>query len=278
MQIIHANYELIDILKPLTNIAFVPTMGNLHEGHLTLIQEAFKKSKHVVVSIFINPLQFNSNEDFKKYPRTLEEDLAMLKKIGVPFVFVPSESEMLDPLQTVEIHLPQIAYDLCGKFRPGHFEGVAAIVNKLFNVVQPEMAFFGKKDFQQLFLIKELVRQLDSPIKIMSVDTVRHEDGLARSSRNSLLNVEDRKKAPQLFQTLNSMKEKAIKKSPPFSEIEAFATQSLNASGWIVDYLTIRSSQSLESPVHDENQLVILGAATLGSVRLIDNIEFCIHD
>ena len=278
MQIIHANYELIDILKPLKNIAFVPTMGNLHEGHLTLIQEAFKKSKYVVVSIFINPLQFNSNEDFKKYPRTLEEDLAMLKKIGVPFVFAPSESEMLDPLQTVEIHLPQIAYDLCGKFRPGHFEGVAAIVNKLFNVVQPEMAFFGKKDFQQLFLIKELVRQLDSPIKIMSVDTVRHEDGLARSSRNSLLNVEDRKKAPQLFQTLNSMKEKAIKKSPPFSEIEAFATQSLNASGWIVDYLTIRSSQSLESPVHDENQLVILGAATLGSVRLIDNIEFCIHD
>ena len=278
MQIIHANYELIDILKPLTNIAFVPTMGNLHEGHLTLIQEAFKKSKHVVVSIFINPLQFNSNEDFKKYPRTLEEDLAMLKKIGVPFVFVPSESEMLDPLQTVEIHLPQIAYDLCGKFRPGHFEGVAAIVNKLFNVVQPEMAFFGKKDFQQLFLIRELVRQLDSPIKIMSVDTVRHKDGLARSSRNSLLNVEDRKKAPQLFQTLNSMKEKAIKKSPPFSDIEAFATQSLNASGWIVDYLTIRSSQSLESPVHDENQLVILGAATLGSVRLIDNIEFCIHD
>ena len=278
MQIIHANYELIDILKPLTNIAFVPTMGNLHEGHLTLIQEAFKKSKHIVVSIFINPLQFNSNEDFKKYPRTLEEDLAMLKKIGVPFVFVPSESEMLDPLQTVEIHLPQIAYDLCGKFRPGHFEGVAAIVNKLFNVVQPEMAFFGKKDFQQLFLIRELVRQIDSPIKIMSVDTVRHKDGLARSSRNSLLNVEDRKKAPQLFQTLNSMKEKAIKKSPPFSDIEAFATQSLNASGWIVDYLTIRSSQSLESPVHDENQLVILGAATLGSVRLIDNIEFCIHD
>ena len=278
MQIIHANYELIDILKPLTNIAFVPTMGNLHEGHLTLIQEAFKKSKHVVVSIFISPLQFNSNEDFKKYPRTLEEDLAMLKKIGVPFVFVPSESEMLDPLQTVEIHLPQIAYDLCGKFRPGHFEGVAAIVNKLFNVVQPEMAFFGKKDFQQLFLIRELVRQIDSPIKIMSVDTVRHKDGLARSSRNSLLNVEDRKKAPQLFQTLNSMKEKAIKKSPPFSDIEAFATQSLNASGWIVDYLTIRSSQSLESPVHDENQLVILGAATLGSVRLIDNIEFCIHD
>jgi pantoate--beta-alanine ligase len=278
MQIIHANYELIDILKPLKNIAFVPTMGNLHEGHLTLIQEAFKKSKHVVVSIFINPLQFNSNEDFKKYPRTLEEDLAMLKKIGVPFVFAPSESEMLDPLQTVEIHLPRIAYDLCGKFRPGHFEGVAAIVNKLFNVVQPEIAFFGKKDFQQLFLIRELVRQLDSPIKIIAVDTVRHEDGLARSSRNSLLNMEDRKKAPQLFQTLNSMKEKTIKKSPPFSEIEAFATQSLNASGWIVDYLTIRSSQSLESPVHDENQLVILGAATLGSVRLIDNIEFCIHD
>ena len=278
MQIIHTNHELINILKPLKNIAFVPTMGNLHAGHLSLIQEAFKKTKYVVVSIFINPLQFNSNEDFKKYPRTLEEDLTMLKKIGVPFVFAPSESEMLDPLQTAEIHLPRIAYDLCGKFRPGHFEGVAAIVNKLFNVVQPEMAFFGKKDFQQLFLIKELVRQLDSPIKIIAVDTVRHEDGLARSSRNSLLNMEDRKKAPQLFQTLSSMKEKAIKKSLSFIEIEAFGTQSLNAAGWIVDYLTIRSSQSLESPVRDENQLVILGAATLGSVRLIDNIEFCIHD
>ncbi len=278
MQIIHTNYELINILKPLKNIAFVPTMGNLHAGHLSLIQEAFKKTKYVVVSIFINPLQFNSNEDFKKYPRTLEEDLAMLKKIGVPFVFAPSESEMFDPLQIAQIHLPQIAYDLCGKFRPGHFEGVAAIVNKLFNVVQPEMAFFGKKDFQQLFLIKELVRQLDSPIKIMAVDTVRHEDGLARSSRNSLLNMEDRKKAPQLFQTLSNMKEKAIKKSLTFSEIEAFGIQSLNAAGWIVDYLTIRSSQSLESPVRDENQLVILGAATLGSVRLIDNIEFCIHD
>jgi len=218
MQIIHTNYELINILKPLKNIAFVPTMGNLHEGHLSLIQEAFKKTKYVVVSIFINPLQFNSNEDFKKYPRTLEEDLAMLKKIGVPFVFAPSESEMFDPLQTAQIHL------------------------------------------------------------IIAVDTVRHEDGLARSSRNSLLNMEDRKKAPQLFQTLSSMKEKAIKKNLPFSDIEAFATQSLNASGWIVDYLTIRSSQSLEYPVHDENQLVILGAATLGSVRLIDNIEFCIHD
>ena len=278
MQIIHTNYELINILKPLKNIAFVPTMGNLHAGHLSLIQEAFKKTKYVVVSIFINPLQFNSNEDFKKYPRTLEEDLAMLKKIGVPFVFAPSESEMFDPLQIAQIHLPQIAYDLCGKFRPGHFEGVAAIVNKLFNVVQPEMAFFGKKDFQQLFLIKELVRQLNSPIKIMAVDTVRHQDGLARSSRNSLLNMEDRKKAPQLFQTLSSMKEKATKKNLPFSEIEALATQSLNTSGWIVDYLTIRASQSLEYPVHDENQLVILGAATLGSVRLIDNIEFCIHD
>ena len=278
MQTIHTKYELINALKPLTNIAFVPTMGNLHEGHLTLIQEAFKKTEYVVVSIFINPLQFNSTEDFKRYPRTLEEDLSILKKIGVPFVFAPSESEMLDPLQTFAMHLPQIAYDLCGKFRPGHFEGVATIVYKLFNLVQPEMAFFGKKDFQQLFLIKALVKQLDLPINIIGIDTVRHDDGLARSSRNSLLNEEYRKKAPQLFQILNSMKEKAIKKSLSFDEIEAFATQSLNASGWIVDYLSIRSSQSLASPVHDENQLVILGAATLGSVRLIDNIEFCIHD
>ena len=278
MRVIHTQKDLIEALKILTYIAFVPTMGNLHEGHLRLIEEALKKTKHVVVSIFINPLQFNSKEDFKNYPRTLEEDLLMLQKLDVPFVFAPSKEDILDPLQTIQIQLPEIASDLCGKFRPGHFNGVAIIICKLFNLIQPQLAFFGKKDFQQLFLIKELVKQLSYPIDIIGVDTVRDKDGLAKSSRNNLISEENRKKASQLFQLMNLMKDKAMQKKSSFKEIEEDAVRLLNTSGWIVDYLAIRSALSLKTPVHDENQMVILGAATLGSVRLIDNIEFCIQD
>jgi len=278
MHVIHTQNELVETLKKLNNIAFVPTMGNLHDGHLKLIEEALKKTNHVVVSIFINPLQFNSKDDFKNYPRTLDEDLLMLEKLDVPFVFVPPKENIIDSLQTIEIHLSDIANDLCGRFRPGHFNGVAIIICKLFNLIQPELAFFGKKDFQQLFLIKELVRQLNYPIHIVAIDTVRYKNGLAMSSRNNLLSEEDRKKAPQLFELLNVMKDKVMQKKLSFKEIEEDADRLLNASGWIVDYLTIRSAKSLKTPVHDEKQLVILGAATLGSVRLIDNIEFCIQD
>ena len=278
MHVIHTQKELVETLKKLTNIAFVPTMGNLHDGHVKLIEEALKKTKYVVVSIFINPLQFNSKDDFKNYPRTLDEDLLMLQKLVVPFVFVPSKEDIIDSSQTIEIHLSDIANDLCGRFRPGHFNGVATIVCKLFNLIQPELAFFGKKDFQQLFLIKELVKQLNYPIHIIAIDTVRHKDGLAKSSRNNLLSKEDRKKAPQLFELMNAMKEKVMQKKLSFKEIESDAERLLNDSGWIVDYLAIRSAQSLKTPVHNEKQMVILGAATLGSVRLIDNIEFCIQD
>ena len=278
MHVIYTQKELVETLKKLTNIAFVPTMGNLHDGHLKLIEEALKKTKYVVVSIFINPLQFNSKDDFKNYPRTLDEDLLMLQKLDVPFVFVPSKEDIIDSSQTIEIHLPDIANDLCGRFRPGHFNGVATIVCKLFNLIQPELAFFGRKDFQQLFLIKELVKQLNYPIHIIAIDTVRHNDGLAKSSRNNLLSKEDRKKAPQLFELMNAMKEKVMQKKLSFKEIESDAERLLNDSGWIVDYLAIRSAQSLKTPVHNEKQMVILGAATLGSVRLIDNIEFCIQD
>ena len=278
MHIIHTQNELVETLKKLNNIAFVPTMGNLHEGHLKLVEEALKKTKHVVVSIFINPLQFDSKDDFRNYPRTLDKDLLMLQKLGVPFVFVPPKENIIDSLQTIEIHLPSIANDLCGRFRPSHFNGVATIICKLFNLIQPEFAFFGRKDFQQLFLIKELVKQLNYPIHIIAIDTVRDKDGLAMSSRNNLLSKEDRKKAPQLFKLLNVMKDKVLQKKLSFKEIEDDADRLLNASGWIVDYLTIRSAESLKFAVHDEKQIVILGAATLGSVRLIDNIEFCIQD
>ncbi|MBM3360589.1 MAG: pantoate--beta-alanine ligase [Betaproteobacteria bacterium] len=278
MHIIHTQNELVETLKKLNNIAFVPTMGNLHVGHLKLVEGALKKTKHVVVSIFINPLQFNSKDDFKNYPRTLDEDLLMLQKLGVPFVFVPPKENIIDSLQTIEIHLPNIANDLCGRFRPGHFNGVATIICKLFNLIRPEFAFFGKKDFQQLFLIKELVKQLNYPIHIIAIDTVRDKDGLAMSSRNKLLSEEDRKKAPQLFKLLNIMKDKVKQKKLSFKEIQEDADRLLHASGWTVNYLTIRSAESLKIPVHDEKQIIILGAATLGSVRLIDNIEFCIQD
>ena len=251
MDVIHTQNQLIQTLKGLTHIAFVPTMGNLHEGHIKLILEASKVSRNIVVSIFINPLQFNSKEDFKNYPRTLKEDLSILKELDIPFVFAPSEEDILDSLETIEIKLPGIANDLCGKFRPGHFNGVATIVCKLFNLIHPDIAFFGKKDFQQLFLIKALVKQLNYPIEIVGIDTVRDHDGLAKSSRNNLLSLEDRKKAPQLFEQLNAMKEKVIQKTSSFKEIEAHALSALNTSGWSVDYLSIRSAQSLENPVHD---------------------------
>ena len=170
MDVIHTQNQLIQALKGLTHIAFVPTMGNLHEGHIKLIQEASKVSRNIVVSIFINPLQFNSKEDFKNYPRTLKEDLSILKELDISFVFAPSEEDILDSLETIEIKLPGIANDLCGKFRPGHFNGVATIVCKLFNLIHPDIAFFGKKDFQQLFLIKALVKQLNYAIEIVGID------------------------------------------------------------------------------------------------------------
>lgn len=278
MRVIHTQNELIEALKVLTNIAFVPTMGNLHEGHRKLIEEALKKTNNVVVSIFINPLQFNLKEDFKNYPRTLDEDLSMLEKLEVSFVFVPSKEDILDPVETNQILLPDIANDLCGRFRPGHFNGVATIVCKLFDLIHPELAFFGKKDFQQLFIIKKLVEQLNYPIHIVGIDTVRDSNGLAKSSRNNLLSEEHRKKAAQLFQLISAMKDKVLQKNSSLMEIEKNGVGLLNASGWIVDYIAIRSARSLETPIHGENQIVILGAATLGSVRLIDNIEFCIQD
>lgn len=278
MRVIHTQNELIEALKVLTNIAFVPTMGNLHEGHRKLIEEALKKTKNVVVSIFINPLQFNLKEDFKNYPRTLDEDLSMLEKLEVSFVFVPSKEDILDPVETNQMLLPDIANDLCGRFRPGHFNGVATIVCKLFDLIHPELAFFGKKDFQQLFIIKKLVEQLNYPIHIVGIDTVRDSNGLAKSSRNNLLTEEHRKKASQLFQLISAMKDKVLQKNSSLNEIEKNGVGLLNASGWIVDYIAIRSARSLETPSHGENHIVILGAATLGSVRLIDNIEFCIQD
>ncbi len=255
-------------------IAFVPTMGNLHAGHLQLVEVAKQHGRCVVVSIFVNPLQFGANEDLASYPRTLDADCEKLQAAGVDVVFAPGEAEMYPTEQTITVNPPPIANELCGAARPGHFAGVATVVLKLFNMVQPQVAVFGKKDFQQLFIIRELVQQLNLPIKIIGVATRRDDDGLAMSSRNGYLSAAQRLEAPRLQRALQLMVEAAKKDGQDFATIEAQTVQYLTQLGWIVDYVSIRSAQTLLPAEKTERQLVVLAAAKLGKTRLIDNLEF----
>ncbi len=257
-----------------TAIAFVPTMGNLHAGHLQLVEVAKHHGRCVVVSIFVNPLQFGANEDLASYPRTLDADCEKLQAAGVNVVFAPSEAEMYPVEQTITVNPPPIANELCGAARPGHFAGVATVVLKLFNMVQPQVAVFGKKDFQQLFIIRELVKQLNLPIAIIGVDTKRDENGLALSSRNGYLSAAQRLEAPRLQRALQLVVEAAKKGEQDFAAIEAQTAQYLTQLGWIVDYVSIRSAQTLLPAENTERQLVVLAAARLGKTRLIDNLEF----
>lgn len=257
-----------------TAIAFVPTMGNLHAGHLQLVEVAKQHGRCVVVSIFVNPLQFGANEDLASYPRTLDADCEKLQAAGVNVVFAPSEAEIYPVEQTITVNPPPIANELCGAARPGHFAGVATVVLKLFNMVQPQVAVFGKKDFQQLFIIRELVKQLNLPIAIIGVDTKRDEDGLALSSRNGYLSAAQRLEAPRLQRALQLVVEAAKKGEQDFAAIEAQTAQYLTQLGWIVDYVSIRSAQTLLPAENTERQLVVLAAARLGKTRLIDNLEF----
>lgn len=257
-----------------TAIAFVPTMGNLHAGHLQLVEVAKQHGRCVVVSIFVNPLQFGANEDLASYPRTLDADCEKLQAAGVNVVFAPSEAEMYPVEQTITVNPPPIANELCGAARPGHFAGVATVVLKLFNMVQPQVAVFGKKDFQQLFIIRELVKQLNLPIAIIGVDTKRDENGLALSSRNGYLSAAQRLEAPRLQRALQLVVEAAKKGEQDFAAIEAQTAQYLTRLGWIVDYVSIRSAQTLLPAENTERQLVVLAAARLGKTRLIDNLEF----
>lgn len=257
-----------------TAIAFVPTMGNLHAGHLQLVEVAKHHGRCVVVSIFVNPLQFGANEDLASYPRTLDADCEKLQAAGVNVVFAPSEAEIYPVEQTITVNPPPIANELCGAARPGHFAGVATVVLKLFNMVQPQVAVFGKKDFQQLFIIRELVKQLNLPIAIIGVDTKRDENGLALSSRNGYLSAAQRLEAPRLQRALQLVVEAAKKGEQDFAAIEAQTAQYLTQLGWIVDYVSIRSAQTLLPAENTERQLVVLAAARLGKTRLIDNLEF----
>ena len=275
MQIIHTLAELRSALKAQTSVAFVPTMGNLHAGHIHLVEIAKQHAKCVVTSVFVNPLQFGANEDLASYPRTLDADCEKLQAAGTTIVFAPSVTEIYPEPQTMTINPPPIANELCGASRPGHFMGVVTVVLKLFNMVQPQVVVFGKKDFQQLFIIRQLVKQFNLPIEIIAGETIREKDGLAMSSRNGYLNASERALASQLNSALQSIAKAVENCNKNFVEIENQTALQLNQNGWVVDYISIRSAITLKPASLLDHDLVVLGAAKLGKTRLIDNIEFC---
>ena len=259
-------------------IALVPTMGNLHQGHLKLVETAKKHAKRVVVSIFVNPLQFGQNEDFASYPRTFEEDSRILTANSVDILFAPVLEEMYPEGMAAhtKVDVPALSDILCGASRPGHFRGVATVVNKLFNIAQPDLAVFGEKDYQQLLIIRRMVKDLAMPIDIVGVPTVREPDGLAMSSRNGHLTVEERRQAPQLYQALCAVRYQLGKGCSLAAAAEA-------GSGWLrdaglrTDYLTIRLARDLAPADAEDRELVILAAAWLGNTRLIDNLRVALQ-
>ena len=272
MQLIHTIAELRAALAGQQETAFVPTMGNLHSGHISLIELARRHGGPVVASIFVNPLQFGAGEDFSRYPRTLQADCAQLQVAGCDIVFAPDANEMYPEAQTFSVH-PPLADELCGAWRPGHFQGVATVVLKLFNMVQPRYAVFGKKDYQQLLILKGLVRQFNLPIVMLEGETGRADDGLALSSRNGYLSQLERAEAPRLYRLLRAAALRVESGDGDFSAIEQSVGDELTRQGWRVDYISLRSRSSLLAPVPDESDLVLLAAAHLGRTRLIDNIE-----
>jgi pantoate--beta-alanine ligase len=274
MQTIFLAADLRQRLSAETSIAFVPTMGNLHEGHLDLVRIAKTKADCVVVSIFVNPLQFGANEDFGRYPRTLQADCDKLQGLA-DVTFAPTEQELYPQPQQVTI-VPPLEDELCGAFRPGHFRGVATVVTKLFNIVQPQVAVFGKKDYQQLFVLRQTVAQLNMPIEIIGGETVRATDGLALSSRNQYLSADERTRAIALVRTLTAVREALLGGARDYAALEQSAANTLTMLGWKIDYIAIRAQASLLPPRADERELVILAAAWLGQTRLIDNQEVCI--
>lgn len=280
MKVANTISEIRDIVKSFKNdlqtIALVPTMGNLHQGHLTLVKEAKKAAQKVVVTIFVNPMQFDRNEDLINYPRTLEDDLKLLEGEGVDAVFTPTPEVMypqgLHNQSFVEI--PELCNCLEGLLRPGHFRGVATVVTKLFNIVQPDFACFGKKDFQQVALIKEMVSDLNFQIEIIEVPIVRHEDGLAFSSRNNRLSKSEREIAPKLYKTMVKLSEK-IKQLDNFNDIHNIIEETsgeIDNLGFRTDDITIVDAKTLSADIKNSKSVVILIAAYLGKVRLIDNL------
>ncbi len=273
MKIVHTIGELRAALAGAQRPAFVPTMGNLHEGHLALVRQARALGDIVVASIFVNRLQFLPHEDFDRYPRTLAEDCAKLAPAGCDLVFAPAEDELYPEPQGSKVHPPKEIVDILeGEFRPGFFVGVSTVVMKLLACVQPKVAVFGKKDYQQLMVIRGLVRQFALPIEIVGGETLRAADGLALSSRNGYLSAEERQEAVQLSQALRQMAERVRAGDRDFATLERHAMAQLAARGWQPDYLTVRRQHDLQAPTGQE-PMVVLGAARLGRTRLIDNLE-----
>lgn len=259
-------------------IAFVPTMGNLHAGHVQLVRTARGHADAVAVSIYVNPLQFGENEDLDAYPRTLREDRAALAAAGADLLFLPGDADMyprgLEAMTRVEV--PGVSDILCGAFRPGHFRGVATVVNRLFNLVQPDVALFGKKDYQQLLVIRLMASDLGMPVGIIGVDTVRDADGLALSSRNGYLTPAERARAPRLYAALQTLAGQIQDQPPPargYAAHEAEVMRALESAGFRPEYVSLRRREDLAMPGPGDRELVILAAAWLGRARLIDNLE-----
>ena len=271
-QIIPLQEQLSQWRNTNQNIALVPTMGNLHAGHMSLVDRAKQLADRVVVSIFVNPTQFVQGEDYSTYPRTLEQDISKLEETGIDLLFCP-DVEKIYPgsmQQQTQVTITGLDSILCGKFRPGHFKGVATVVTKLFNMVKPDIAVFGEKDYQQLLVIKRLVRDLFYRIEIISVPTVREVDGLALSSRNNYLTSEERKIAPILFQTLKDISAGIMAGDLAFAQHQKKAESRLKQSGFKTEYVCIRDAETLQKP--STGDLVVMAAAQLGRARLIDNV------
>ncbi len=278
MQIHSSIPELRTALKNSGRIVFVPTMGNLHEGHISLMTQARQHGDTVAASIFVNRLQFGPNEDFDKYPRTFKEDCEKLEAAGVDVLFSPTETDLYPEPQQYQVDPPEIQNQLDGEFRPGHFRGVATVVLKLFNIVQPQVGVFGKKDYQQLMVLRNMTRQLALPIEIVGGETVRADDGLALSSRNAYLTLAERTEAPRLNRVLNGIRTAVLSGERDFEKLEREAMSELDRHGWKTDYVAIRQQSDLQLPQPGNCELVILAASRLGVPRLIDNVEILIRN
>ncbi|HSY28608.1 MAG TPA: pantoate--beta-alanine ligase [Burkholderiaceae bacterium] len=278
MKIISSIDELRDQMRGQLRTAFVPTMGNLHEGHLSLMRLARKHGDPVVASIFVNRLQFGPNEDFDKYPRTFQADVEKLEKEGVYVLFAPTEKDLYPEPQEFRVRPPDdLGNTLEGEFRPGFFTGVTTVVLKLFSCVQPRVAVFGKKDYQQLMIVRNMSKQFALPTEIIAAETYRAEDGLALSSRNGYLSADERKEAPALYQTLNEVADEVRSGHLDISELEKKAMTKMAGRGWKPDYISIRRRADLQPPsagdIAQKEALVVLAAVKLGATRLIDNLE-----
>ncbi len=279
MRTVHSLKELRTILRGYRRqgktIGLVPTMGNLHEGHISLVRKAAEAADVVVTSIFVNPMQFGAGEDLDKYPRTLVEDQEQLEAAGNTLVFAPGVDEVYPEglAQQTQVVVPEVSDGHCGASRPGHFEGVATVVTMLFNMVQPDLAVFGEKDFQQLAVIRKLVRDLMLPVEVIGAPTVREDDGLAKSSRNGYLSADERHLAPVVYQTLQATARQVSDGRSDFETLEAEARDQLSAAGLRPDYFNIVNSQTLKPATPDDTEITLLVAAFLGTTRLIDNLS-----